>query len=282
MSLTLSAWGATLEGMKTPSPRFRRAAAAALACALSTGSVLATQASPSGDYAVGPQDVLVITSYDEPELSGRFVVETDGTFTYPLVGRLSAGGLTLRELEAELRRRLVEMGFFRNPQITVAVGTYRSQRIFILGEVQKPGAYALSSQMPLVEALALAGSTLPTASGEVVIARAGGEEAARVNIRDIQSGSVLPVMLDAGDSLFVLRAENVYVFGQVRNPGAYPLPEETMLLQALSLAGGLTDRASASRIQVVRMVGGRRYELRVALTDMVEPGDTIVVPQRFF
>src|SRR3990172_13124190 len=100
MSLTLSAWGATLEGMKTPSPRFRRAAAAALACALSTGSVLATQASPSGDYAVGPQDVLVITSYDEPELSGRFVVETDGTFTYPLVCRLSAGGLTLRELEA--------------------------------------------------------------------------------------------------------------------------------------------------------------------------------------
>jgi polysaccharide export outer membrane protein len=266
--------------MTTLSPRFRTAVAAALACAMSAGVALAKQT--SDDYAVGPQDVLVITSYDQPDLSGRFAVETDGTFTYPLIGRLRAGGRTLREVEAELKQRLIDQGFFRNPQVTVAIGTYRSQRIFILGEVQKPGAYALSGGMSLVEALALAGSTLPTSSGEVVIARAGGEETERVNIRDMENGSAPLVMLDAGDSIFVPRAESVYVFGQVRNPGAYPLPEETMLLQALSLAGGLTNRASTSRIQVVRMVGGRKYELRVGLTDMVEPGDTIVVPQRFF
>ena len=88
--------------------------------------------------------------------------------------------------------------------------------------------------------------------------------------------------LQGGDSIFVLRADSVYVFGQVKTPGAYPLPEDTMLVQALSLAGGLTDRASKSRIQVVRLVGGRQYERRVALTDMVQPGDTIVVPERIF
>lgn len=114
------------------------------------------------------------------------------------------------------------------------------------------------------------------------MAHAGGEDTERVSIRDLEKGVAPVVMLDAGDSVFVLRAESVYVFGQVRNPGAYPLPEETMLMQALALAGGLTNRASTSRIQVVRMVGGRQYELRVGLTDMVEPGDTIVVPQRFF
>lgn len=177
-----------------------------------------------------------------------------------------------------MRVRLGTQGFFRRPQVAVAIGTYRSQRIFILGEVSKPGAYALSSEMSLVEALALAGSTLPTASGEVVIARAGGEQTERVNVRDLQNGLAPLVMLEGGDTLFVLWAENVYVFGQVRNPGAYALPEETMLLQALAMAGGLTNRASSSRIQVVRMVGGRR----VGLTDMIEPGDTIVVPQRFF
>lgn len=265
-----------------PSQRFplRRTAAAALVCAMTAGAAFAKQA--SDDYVIGALDVLTITSYDQPELSGRFAVEADGTFTYPLIGRLHAGGRTLREVEADLKQRLVDQGFFRHPQVTVAIGTYRSQRIFILGEVSKPGAYALSSEMSLVEALALAGSTLPTASGEVVIARAGGEQSERVNVRDLQSGLAPLVMLEGGDALFVLKAESVYVFGQVKYPGAYPLPEDTMLLQALAMAGGLTTRASSSRIQVVRMVGGRRYELRVSLTDMVEPGDTIVVPQRFF
>jgi len=68
----------------------------------------------------------------------------------------------------------------------------------------------------------------------------------------------------------------------VKNPGAYPLPQDTMLLQALSLAGGVTDRASTSRIQVVRTIGGQKQTMKVALTDFVQPGDTIVVPQRFF
>ena len=266
--------------MRTLSRRLRTAAVTALVCAMSAGAALARQA--PDDYAIGAQDVLVITSYDQPELSGRFAVETDGTFTYPLIGRLRAGGRTLREVEADLKQRLVDQGFFRNPQVRVAIGTYRSQRIFILGEVRSPGAYALSGGMSLMEALAVAGSTLPTASGEVVIARAGTEETERVSIRDFENGSAPLVRLDGGDSMFVLRAESVYVFGQVRNPGAYPLPEETMLLQALALAGGLTNRASTSRIQVVRMVGDRQYELRVGLTDMIEPGDTIVVPQRFF
>lgn len=268
--------------MHTPHSPVGYAAAAALLYAMSAATALAQPLSASDDYVIGAQDVLTITSYDQPELSGRFAVETDGTFTYPFIGRLHAGGRTLREVEAGLKQRLVDLGFFTHPQVAVAIASYRSQRIFILGEVSKPGAYALSGGMSLVEALAVAGSTLPTASGDVVIARGGGERTERVNIREMQSGLAPIVMLDGGDTLFVLRSENVYVFGQVQKPGAYPLPEETMLLQALAMAGGLTNRASSSRIQVVRMVGGRKYELRVGLTDMIEPGDTIVVPQRFF
>lgn len=268
--------------MRTCTPWIHRAVAAALACAMSAGVARAQQAPAADDYVIGPQDILAITLYDQPDLSGRFAVETDGTFTFPLIGRLRAGGRTLRQLEGDVRQRLVDGGFFRRPQVSVAIGSYRSQRIFILGEVREPGAYALSGEMSLMEALAFAGSVLPTASGEVVIARAGSEETERVSLRDFERGEAPLVMLDGGDTLFVLRAESVYVFGQVRNPGAYPLPEETMLLQALTLAGGLTDRASTSRIQVVRMVAGRKYELKVGLTDMIEPGDTIVVPQRFF
>jgi polysaccharide export outer membrane protein len=91
------------------------------------------------------------------------------------------------------------------------------------------------------------------------------------------------VALRSGDTVFVLRAENVYVFGQVKNPGAYPLRQKnTTVLQALSLAGGVTDRGSTGRIQIVRIVNGKKVELRAALTDFVEPRDTIVIPERFF
>src|SRR3954449_13356100 len=73
------------------------------------------------DYVVGPQDVLTITSYDQADLSGKFTIEADGTFTFPLIGRVKAGGLTLRLLEGAIKKKLIDDGYFRNPQITVAV-----------------------------------------------------------------------------------------------------------------------------------------------------------------
>ena len=131
----------------------------------------------STETSTHSNDVLSITSYDDSALTGTFAVEADRTFTYPIIGRVQAGGLTLRQLEASLEEQLTEQGFFRAPEITVAVEQYRSQRVFILGEVRKPGAYTLSGDMRLVEALALAGSTLSTASGEAVVVPASADEA---------------------------------------------------------------------------------------------------------
>lgn len=289
--------------MKTKSTPFHWMVAV-LCCVTVTATVaMAQQPAPPGfqdldfqdvdlsveedNYVVGPQDVLIITSYDQAELTGRFTVETDGTFTYPLIGRVHAGGMTLREIEADLKRRLIEEELFMRPQLAVSIGAYRSQRIFIIGDVRQPGVYPLSGDMRLIEALALAGSTLPTASGEVVVARAsrGGQpqHTVRLSVRELEEGLLMPdLVLRGGDTIFVLRAENVYVFGQVRNPGAYPLAQNTMVLQALSLAGGVTDRGATSRIEVVRNVDGGQQTIRVALTDLVQPGDTIIVPQRFF
>src|SRR6059058_5214061 len=99
------------------------------------------------DYVVGPQDVLTITSYDQNDLSGKFTVESDGTFTYPLIGRVTGGGLTLRALEREITTRLKDDGYFNNPQIAIAIDSYRSQRVFIVGEVRAPGTYALVGGM---------------------------------------------------------------------------------------------------------------------------------------
>ena len=252
----------------------------AAAFAQETG-VGAPQAGAS--YVVGPLDVLVITSYDQADLTGKFTVETDGSFTYPLIGRVQAGGLTLRAAEELIETPLVAGGFFKAPQVTVSVEQYRSQKIHIVGEVRTPGTYPVSGDMRLVEVLALAGSTTPMASGEVVIVH-DSNTSERVDLRELESGDLTQnVGLVNGDTLFVQRAENVYLFGQVKAPGAYPVRQKkTTVLQALSLAGGVTERGSTTRIQNVRIVDGNQKEIDAELDDLVEPRDTIVVPERFF
>jgi polysaccharide export outer membrane protein len=254
-------------------------------------------AQSAADYVIGPQDVLLIQVFDQPDLGGKYTVEVDGTFSFPMIGRVKASSLTLRGFERELKERLAD-GYFRSPQVTVAVEQYRSQRVFVMGEVRQPGPVALAGGMTLIEALARAGSTLPTSSGEVSIVRPArpnvvggpalpGEDAAtelfRANIHDLQSGSLSQnIELHDGDTIFVPRAELVYVFGEVKNPGAYAVQNRTTVLQALSLAGGLTEHGAMNRIQVMRVVKGQKVETRVKLTDLVRPEDTIMVPQRYF
>lgn len=254
-------------------------------------------AQSAANYVIGPKDVLLITVFDDPTLSGKYTVDADGTFTFPLIGRVKAAGLTIRDFELELKKRLQD-GFFKNPQVTVGVDEYRSQRVFVVGEVRQPGTYPLTGGMTLIEALARAGSTLPTASGEALVVRAkrgqavdgprlpgtdGAADVITVDIRELQSGRLSQnVELFDGDTIFVPQAELVYVFGQVRNPGSYPIKRGTTVLQALSLAGGATDHAALNRIRIVRIVKGEKREIRVKLTDVVQPGDTIIVPERFF
>lgn len=263
---------------------------------VASGLQLASMPGQPSDYVIGPQDLLMITSFDQESLSGKYPVDSDGTFTFPLVGRVKAGGLTLRELEQELKR-LLKDGFFKNPQLAVGVEMYRSQKIHVVGEIRNPGTYPLTGDMNLIEAIARAGSTLPSASGEALIvrARSGATPSApqlpdrdsvdvkTVDLKELQSGALSQnVALRDGDTIFVPRAESVYVFGQVKNPGAYSIHRQTTVLQALSLAGGITDRGAVGRIKVVRVVGGKTVELKVKLTDIVRPGDTLMIPERFF
>jgi len=266
-----------------------------LAGILTLGLVASAQV-PVTNYVIGPEDVLTITSFDQDDITGKYQVDADGTFSFPLIGRVHAGGLTLRQLQAELVKRLKE-GFFKDPQIGVAVEQYRSQKFHIVGEVRTPGTYPLAGDMNLMEALARAGSATPTAAGEVLIVRAKTQDVAdgptlpnrddvdvtTIELKALQSGRLAQKFaLRDGDTIVVPRAESVYVFGQVRNPGAYPVQKDTTVLQALSLAGGVTDRGATGRIKIVRMIDGKRVEIKAKLDDLVRPLDTIMVPERFF
>jgi polysaccharide export outer membrane protein len=251
-------------------------------------------------YVVGPNDVLAVTVYNQAQLTGKYTIEADGMLTFPLLGRLKVGGLTLRAVEEQLRERLAK-GYLKDPQVTVVVDQYRSQQVFVMGEVRQPGGFQLTGPITLIEALARAGSTTENAGLEALIVRsptgaspldaaaieqakqAEGAEVIRVNLQSLQSGTLSEnIALWPGDTVFVPRAEPVIVSGQVKSAGEYVLRRQMTVRQVLALAGGVTDRGSTRRIQILRKVDGADVTIDAGLQDPVRPGDTIVVRERLF
>lgn len=265
-----------------------------LVCAVLAWTVAAAGPSAQTSYVLGPQDVVNITVLGESDLSRKYTIEQDGTFTFPLIGRVTARGLTLRALEQELKKKLVSGEYLKNPEISVAVDTYQSQRIMVWGEVNQPNEYQLTGDMTLLSALAKAGSVTANAGREAVIVRAPGRQGAagaaaepeivRIDLTELQAGNMaLNIPLRDGDTINVPKAQSVFVYGHVKNPGGYPVADGMTVLQVLSLAGGLSERGSDRRINIKRAVDGKDKELKgVKLTSVVQPGDTIVVGQRIF
>jgi polysaccharide export outer membrane protein len=166
-----------------------------------------------------------------------------------------------------------------------------------MGEIRQPGEYTIKGDTTLIEALARAGSTTTDASGEVIVLRRTDEDASgpvlpqdahsavvtRVNIEKLQSGEASQnVLVGDGDTIFVSRGEKVFVYGHVRAPGAYAMHKDMTVLQALSLAGGVSERGAANRVRVERQVKGERKEMDIELGDPIQPGDTLIVPERYF
>jgi protein involved in polysaccharide export with SLBB domain len=121
-------------------------------------------------YVVGPNDVLTITVFNQPQLSGKFAVEADGSLAFPLLGRVKIGGMSIPAVEDEMRKGLAA-GYLRDPQVSITVEQYRSQQIFVMGEVRQPGSLQFTGSMTLIEALARVGSTTDHAGAQAVIIR---------------------------------------------------------------------------------------------------------------
>lgn len=240
-------------------------------------------------YVIGAQDVLSVTVYGEPDLTkGSITVDADGTFDFPLIGRVQAGGRTARQIEGDMKERL-GASYLRNPSVTVEVVKFRSQTVYVTGQVRNPGKFTLSGDASIMTVLAEAGSPTTEAGGYVVITRAhaGAADAddsaatqIRVSRRDLETGRAQNVRLQDGDTIFVPKAETFFVTGFVRQPGSFVLDGEVTVLQAISLAGGPTERAAMNRVKIRRIVDGETEDVKVKLTDLVQANDTIIVPQR--
>ena len=175
---------------------------------------------------IGPQDLLKITVFDEPDLTNSYRVDGDGFITFPYIGRVAAGGLTLAELQDRVRT-LLAAGFIRNPQVRVEIGEFKSQSVLVSGEVRQPGKITMTGAMTLLEALAAAGSTTSSASSELTVAHprkpgeTGTPRSSRINWKDLQLGKGTDVGLQDGDIINVPKAQTFFITGQMRNGGPY-------------------------------------------------------------
>src|SRR5437773_1126150 len=255
----------------------------------------ATPVNPTS-YKIGLNDEVKITVFDEPDLTSMYRVDADGSISFPLIGRVDAAGRTLAELQQRIATMLAA-GYIRNPQVRVEVNQYKSQFVYVIGEVRAPGKITMTgTTMTLLEALALAGSPTSSASNEVIVVHpkrpntgappTGADiEGARitVNRKDLELGKAgQDVVLQDGDIINVPSAQHFYITGMVRNPGTYMLDPGITVQQAIGVAGGLNDRGSDRRLKINRLVNGKLPEVSVALEDKLQAGDTLMISGRFF
>lgn len=248
------------------------------------------------DYTVSKGDVLSVVVIDQPSVTGKFTVDVDGTVRLPLINRVPVAGKTLRQAEADLKR-LFGDGFFKNPQVVVSLDQFKGRKVFIWGAAGT-GTYPLADGETIIEAMVKTGAT--TASEAVIIRSKGAvaprmpssgtaDEIIRVNLREVEKQVEQGVFtgnipLEDGDTIYIPRFDKnrIFVNGQVKVPGAYSVPEGTTVLQAITLAGGITESAALGRIQIFRIVNGKKQTVKVKVDDIVQPGDTIIVRERLF
>jgi polysaccharide export outer membrane protein len=257
------------------------------------------------EYVVGPLDVLTLTVFNDDTLSRpALIVDKEGTIDVPYISRVKVTGMTTRQIEEELRRLLGVRtdekgrvrGFLKNPNISVTVKEFRSQRVYVTGAVRIPGFVELQGDPTLTRALSEAGYPTVESGSYVLIthplegqaptnappADIRPEDQIRVAREDIDNGRASRIRLRAGDFIFVPTADKFFITGEVKSTGQYVLNGELNVLQALAMAGGVTDRANRGNIKIERVVNGKKVEIKAKESTLVQAGDTIKVAKRFW
>jgi polysaccharide export outer membrane protein len=261
------------------------------------------------NYKLGPNDQIMIRVPQSEEINDKpFRLDPDGFLDLPLVGRLRAAGLSVKELEAELVRRLRQ--YVLEPQVTITVVGFRAEPVFFIGAFKSPGIYPLQGRRTLVEMISNVAGLLPYASRRIKLTRraeygvipiSGAVEAPDKKTSTIEismdalRNNVNPaedILLEPFDTISVERLEPVYVSGEVAKVGAIDLGERDSIsvAQALTLSGGFARDAVRSKVRILRPILNttRRAEIDVDLTHLYEgkgndipllPNDLLYVPR---
>jgi polysaccharide export outer membrane protein len=255
----------------------------------------------SNEYRIGAKDLLEITALNVQEINKLVVrVSEDGRITLPLLGEVSVDNLTRSEVEKKLGSLLGEK-WVQTPQVTVFIQEYRSKRVSVLGAVERPGPIELLGRQTILSVISQAGGLTRDAGGEIIVIRqlADGEsQSLHISIDDLffKGDAKLNIPLEPNDivNIPVDKLVSVYVFGQVKNPGALQVKKSSLptLLQAIAQAGGFGDRASRTGIKIRRKdASGKELEFTVNAKNILKgkikdvpllENDTVYVPESLF
>lgn len=267
-------------------------------------------------YRIGPSDEIEVNVFDVPELNLKTVVNQAGIISLPLIGAVQAGGHTEEELHTDLTKKLAS--FVRNPQVVISVSQFGSQKVAVLGAVQKPGTYPLrKGANSILELLGEAGGVNERAGNYInfipaelsglgttnnVEARArlalatsapsahsnSGIEIYLEQVLGTGGGIPLEIPVRGGDMIILPEAGKVMVEGEVQKVGQYELGQQMTLLGALAASGGISYGAKIDEVEVIRDQGpDRKLHLVLDLTKLargeehdvrLRNGDIVRVP----
>jgi len=247
-----------------------------------------SQPGSRNDYTLGPGDVLRIQVFQSADLTVEARISESGVISYPLLGVVKLAGLSPQQAETLISTRLKEGKFLQNPQVTLNVLQFRSQQVSVLGQVARPGRYPLETTgMRLSEILSVAGGVGATGADSVILmtTRNGRPQRLEIDLVDMFTSGDLSkdVVLQAGDTLYVNRAPNYFVYGQVQRPGQYALDRGMTVAQAIAKGGGLTLRGTDRGVRLHRRISERNIQvLEPKLDDPVKPDDLIFIRESIF
>jgi len=267
---------------------------------ISLSPCLFSQEKYTADYKVGPKDLLEISVFGLDELNKTVRVSEDGMITLPLLGEVEVEGLTKGELEKKLSQ-LLEEKYLQNPQLTVFIREYQSKRVSVLGAVETPGTYELLGRQTLLQIISKAGGLTQDAGKEIIVIRQqedGTSTSLKISIEDLilkgDASLNIPLQFDDIINIPIDKVVYVYVFGQVRNPGALNVKKSNIptLLQAIAQAGGFSERASKGGVLIKRIdKDGEEIQIKVNVKEIIkgkkkdiqlEEDDVVYVPETIF
>jgi polysaccharide export outer membrane protein len=275
---------------RTCSLFFLIAFAAGLASAQERGQN-ASQASSFGSTGfgsgaagpIGAGDLLEMSVFDTPELTGKLRVSNTGDILLPLVGSLHVQGMKAEEAQNLIRQKFITGGFVKDPQVTLFIAEYATQGVSVVGEVKNPGVYPAFGSHHLLDYISLAQGLTPLAGSRITITHVGkSDEPQHVKItagatpKPENNPEILP-----GDTIYVERTGIVYVIGDVARPGGFPMDhdEQLSILQAVALAQGTNSTAARSSVRLIRTTTHGRLEIPVNLKKILSSKETDLAMQ---
>jgi polysaccharide export outer membrane protein len=226
--------------------------------------------------------------FQNPNLTLETRITQDGTITYPLIGTVRLGGMTIAAAEQTIAKALDEGNFIKQPQVSILSLNIRSSQVSVLGLVNRAGRFPLETFNTRVsEMIALAGGILPAGADVAIVT---GERAGKPFRKEVDIAALFlynshedDVTVAPGDVIYVHRAPMFYVYGEVQRPGSYRIERGMTVRQALAQGGGLTQRGTERSLRLHRHGENDRREVsNPKLDDPIRPDDVLHVGESLF